>query len=82
MLTQALSTTPVTTWSGTDLTTLGPIYPFVGTETILVVIGIALWLLFHIVQAGIERRELEANERAARDPKRLAKVFKDESTGH
>lgn len=79
---QAMSTTPVTTWTGVDLTTLGPIYPFVGTETILVGVGVVCWLLFHIVQAGIEKRELEAEEKAARDPARLDKVFSDERTGH
>ena len=41
---QFLSTTIVETWSGTDITTLGPIYPMVGSEFILFIIGLIFWL--------------------------------------
>ena len=53
-----MSTTNVETWAGADLSTLGPIYPFVGTETILLIVGVIFWLAFHFIQAGQEKREL------------------------
>ena len=74
-----MSTTQVETWAGADLSQIGPLYPMVGSETILFILGLAFWLLFHIMQARIERREMEADEAAARSPERLQRVFEDEA---
>lgn len=74
-----MSTTPIETWAGADLSQIGPIYPMVGTEFILVVIGVLFWLAFHVLQAGIERKELEADEAAAKSPERLKRVFDEEA---
>lgn len=76
-----MSTTNVETWAGADLSTLGPIYPFVGTETILLIVGVIFWLAFHFIQAGQEKRELEADEKAARSPDRLKRRFAREREG-
>ena len=32
-----------------DPASIGPLYPFAGTEVPLAIIGIALWILFHIL---------------------------------
>ena len=40
------------------------LYPFVGSEVILVVIGVALWILFHVVSTREENREWEEADRA------------------
>jgi uncharacterized membrane protein len=74
-----MSTTPIETWAGADLSQIGPIYPMVGTEFILVVIGVVFWLAFHVLQAGIERKELQADEAAAKSPERLKRVFDAEA---
>lgn len=74
-----MSTTSIETWSGADLSQIGPIYPMVGTELILVIIGVLFWLTFHVLQARIERRELEADESAARSPERIKRVFDKEA---
>jgi uncharacterized membrane protein len=74
-----MSTTLVESWSGADLSQLGPIYPMVGTEFILFVIGVAFWLGFHILQARIEKREMQEDEAAARSPERLKRVFEQEA---
>jgi len=74
-----MSTTLVQSWSGADLSQLGPIYPMVGTEFILFIIGVAFWLAFHIIQARIEKREMEEDEAAARSPERLRRVFEEEA---
>ena len=74
-----MSTTQVETWAGADLSQIGPIYPMVGTEFILFLIGLAFWLLFHVIQAKIEKKEFEADEAAARSPERLQRVFEEEA---
>ena len=74
-----MSTTAVETWAGADLSQIGPIYPMVGTEFVLFLIGLAFWLWFHFTQARIEKKELEADEAAARDPERLKRVFDEEA---
>lgn len=38
---------------------IGPLYPFVGTEVILVVIGILLWIGWHILHVRSENKEFE-----------------------
>lgn len=73
-----MSTTIVETWAGTDLTQLGPIYPFVGSEFLLVIVGVAFWLGFHVLQSGVEREEFRKDEEAARTPERLQRVFEKE----
>ncbi len=74
-----MSTTAVETWAGADLSQIGPIYPMVGTEMILVIVGILFWLAFHVLQARIERRELDADEAAAHSQERITRVFEDEA---
>ena len=74
-----MSMTVVESWAGADLSMLGPIYPMVGTETVLVIIGVVFWLGFHIMQGRIEAVEMAADEEAARSPERLARVFQEEA---
>ena len=70
-----MSTTIVTTCA-TDLNTLGPIYPFVGSEMILFIVGLVFWIGFHVLQGRIEARELEKEEEALRKPGRMAEALK------
>lgn len=74
-----MSTTQIETWAGADLSAIGPIYPMVGTEFVLFILGLVFWLGFHVLQAGIEKKELEADEQAARSPDRLQRVFQEEA---
>ena len=76
---QFLSTTIVETWTGADISTLGPIYPMVGSEFVLFIIGLIFWLGFHFRQAGIENKEMQADEEAAKNPERLSRVFAEEA---
>jgi uncharacterized membrane protein len=76
---QFLSTTIVETWSGADLSQIGPIYPMVGSEFILYIIGLIFWLGFHFRQAGIEAKEMADDEAAAKNPERLSRVFAEEA---
>ena len=76
---QFLSTTVVETWVGTDITTLGPIYPMVGSEFILFIIGLVFWIGFHFAQAGIEKKEIEEAEEAAKSPERVRAAIATEA---
>ena len=72
---QFLSITSVETWVGADMSQIGPIYPMVGSEIILFIIGHVFWLGFHFAQNGIEDKEMEADEAAAKDPDRLKRII-------
>ena len=48
-----MSTTPIDSWA-VDLADVTLIYPFVGSEFIMVVIGMALWIIWHIWQVKFE----------------------------
>ncbi len=74
-----LSTTIVETWRGVDISQLGPIYPFVGTEVLWVIAGVIFWLWFHIAQLRVEAREMEEDAKAARNPEILRRVFAEEA---
>jgi predicted negative regulator of RcsB-dependent stress response len=53
-----MSTNGLTSWA-VDLKDIGAIYPFQGTETVLVVIGVTFWIAWHVWQLRHENRELE-----------------------
>ena len=50
-----------------------------GVVFVLFIIGLVFWLGFHFRQAGIEAKEMTADEEAARNPERLTRVFADEA---
>jgi hypothetical protein len=52
-----MSTGLVDNWLNVD--TFGPIYPFVGTEGFLAIVGIACWIVWHIWQIKDESREFQ-----------------------
>ena len=76
---QFLSTTTVTTWSGIDYTSLGPVYPMAGSEFVLWILGLIFWIGFHFKQASIESKEMQADADAAKSPERLNRVFSKEA---
>jgi hypothetical protein len=45
------------TWA-VDLKDVGAVYPLIGWEVIMVVVAIALWILWHIMQIRQENRKL------------------------
>lgn len=45
----------VTSWTG-NIADIGAIYPMVGTEGLLVIIGLASWIVWHIIQVKIENK--------------------------
>jgi hypothetical protein len=59
-----MSTNGMTSWA-VDLKDVGAIYPFQGTETLLVIAGVVFWIGWHIWQIRHENAELEAEKARA-----------------
>ena len=55
-----MSTNGMESWA-VDLAEVGAIYPFQGTELILLIAGLIFWIWFHVAQAKAESRELDAS---------------------
>ena len=51
-----MSTGMVESWAG-KMTDIGPIYPFVGSEMLLWLVGMALWIVWHVWQVRNENQE-------------------------
>jgi hypothetical protein len=47
--------TGIETWN-VDPMTIGPMYPFPGSEGFWVIVGIVLWILWHVYQARLESK--------------------------
>jgi hypothetical protein len=60
-----MSTNGMTSWA-VDLKDVGAIYPFQGTETLLVILGLAFWIGWHIWQIRHENAELEREKNKAK----------------
>lgn len=54
-----MATGMVDNWVNVD--TFGPIYPFVGTEVLLTILGFAFWIIWHIWQMKGEAVEFSSD---------------------
>ena len=57
-----MSTTGYSSWAG-DLAGFGTIYPFPGSEILMVVLGVAFWIGWHRIQFVREGKHLEEAKR-------------------
>jgi hypothetical protein len=55
-----MSTNGMTSWA-LDLKDVGAIYPFQGWEVLMVILGVAFWIGWHILQTRQESAEIAAN---------------------
>jgi hypothetical protein len=46
------------TWA-VDLANIGPIYPWQGSELIMVIVAVVAWILWHIMQMREEKEEYD-----------------------
>ncbi|MEP9386888.1 hypothetical protein [Mesorhizobium sp. KR9-304] len=60
-----MSTNGMESWA-VDLKDVGAIYPFQGSEVLMVVIGLVFWIGWHIWQTRQENAEIEADMAADR----------------
>jgi len=66
-------------WDG-DLTAVGPLYPFVGSEMVLVLIALVFWIVWHIMQIRMESRQYDDEVRALRQGDTLQRALDCEHT--
>jgi hypothetical protein len=67
----------VGSWSGT-ITDIGPLYPMVGTEGILVIIGVVFWVVWHIWQFRMENRNYEDDLKTLKQNDNMTKALRGE----
>ena len=67
----------VESWGGT-ITDIGPMYPMVGTEGLLVIIGVVAWIVWHVIQARRENREYEDQVRKYGGRESLKRLISEE----
>jgi len=68
-----MSTNGITSWA-VDLKDVGAIYPFQGSETVLVILGLAFWIGWHIWQIRHETAELQ-DEKLRGTPDRATRAI-------
>jgi hypothetical protein len=66
-------------WDG-NLLDIGPIYPFVGSELVMVLILVVLWVVWHVLQIRMENDKMETEARALRQGESLSRVLQEEHT--
>jgi hypothetical protein len=72
----------VTDWSTTTFADLGPIYPWVGSEWVMAWVGIAAWIVWHIIQAKRENRAYDEEVKRFGDAESLRKIVDKEDPGN
>ena len=72
-----MATTMVDSWA-VDLATIGPIYPWVGSEIVLWVLGMAFWIGWHIWQARFENRTYEEEELRLDSQDKLERAIREQ----
>ncbi len=63
----------ITSWSG-NIADIGPIYPMVGSEGILFIIGLASWIVWHVIQSKIEEKNFKDEIQRFGDSENLRKM--------
>lgn len=64
----------IESWGG-NISEIGPLYPFVGLEGLMVVVGVALWIVWHVVQVRTENATYEDEIHRFGDDVRLRKIL-------
>ena len=68
-----------TDWNG-NMVDIGPLYPFVGAEMLMVIVLIAIWIGWHVIQMRAESRDHEEDARLLRQGDNLHRVIQEEHT--
>ena len=72
-----MSTGSFENWAGT-ITDIGPLYPFVGSEVFLVILGVVFWIWWHIVQTKRENKMYEEEVKRFGNADALTKIINGE----
>jgi len=68
-----------TDWSG-NMTDIGPLYPFVGSEMLMVLLLLVFWIAWHVVQVRAETRQHDNEASSLRQGDNLYQVLEQEHT--
>jgi hypothetical protein len=68
----------MTTWA-VDLANVGAVYPWIGYELIMVLVAVALWILWHILQIRQENADYNEDVRLYGNKESIRKAL-DEHT--
>lgn len=74
-----MNTGEVNDWNG-NVIDLGPLYPFVGWETVMVILLLASLVGWYVVQIRSEHREHEREARMLRERDNLQRAVQAEHT--
>jgi hypothetical protein len=69
--------TGIESWDG-NMLDLGPLYPFVGSEGIMVIIAVVFWVGWHILQIRMENRTHDETAARLRQAGNLQKAVEAE----
>lgn len=72
-----MSTGMVENWTG-DILQIGPLYPFVGSEMILVIVGVVCWIGWHIWQWRMEAHNYHDDMKTLKQGDNLARALRGE----
>ncbi len=75
-----MSTGAFENWAG-QISEIGAIYPFVGWEVLMVVIGLATWIGWHVIQTRRENARYEEQKQYF-TKERLTKIIGAEDPEH
>ncbi len=64
-------------WQG-NMLDIGPLYPWVGSETILVILGVIFWIGWHIWQIRMENANYEDDLNTLKQNDNMSKALKGE----
>ena len=67
----------VENWTG-DMLAIGPLYPFVGLEAVLVVVVFVLWIGWHIWQIRMESSNFEDDMKTLQKGDNMSKALRGE----
>ncbi len=70
-----MTTGNFTDWTG-NMLDIGPIYPFVGSEGLLVILAVIFWIGWHIWQHRVERENYEATLRTIKQGENMDKALR------
>ena len=69
-----MATGNIESWGG-KISEIGPLYPFVGSELALFLVGMVLWIVWHILQVRTENRAYEDEITRFGDKETLQKIL-------
>ena len=74
-----MSTTGLDSWA-VDLAEVGPVYPFQGSEVLMVIVGVAIWIIWHIWRVKLENRTFEEDEARLKNNHSMEETIKKQNS--